>query len=294
MLKKISHVVEYAVIRLLQALLALLPREAALSFGALFGKCLYMSGAYRKIVRKNMAFVNIWTPEEQKIITRKLYRMMGRYAVDFLRGSVRLPPHRIHNLELIQPLFDKGKGIIVLLGHFGNWELLADIFGSHYSGLLNVVAKPMHNSLVDKWLALKRAAASVTTIYVEHALRKVYEAIKNNHLVAILIDQNAGSQGTSVLFLGKETSTIRTVAGLEHKTGCAVLPTYALLRDDNTYDIEIAVAPPPDVTEKSDEECIAVYQRQHNDILSAWIRQHPDHWFGWFHKRFRESIRYNS
>jgi lauroyl/myristoyl acyltransferase len=97
-----------------------------------------------------------------------------------------------------------------------------------------------------------------------------------------------------VPFLGKETSTVRTVAGLVHKTGCAVMPTYALLRDDGSYDIVIAEAPPPDLSGKTDEQCVAAYQLQHNDILSGWIREHPEHWFGWFHKRFRESIRYNS
>jgi KDO2-lipid IV(A) lauroyltransferase len=240
-----------------------------------------------------MEFVNIWTPDEQQRITIKLYRMMGKYAVDFLRRTARLPPHRIHNLELIQPLLDKGKGVIVLLGHFGNWELLADMFGSHFSGLLNVVAKPMRNKLVDNWLARKRTAASVETIYVDHALRKIYQTLKKSQLVAILIDQHPGSQGTMAPFLGKETSTIRTVAGLVHKTGCAVLPTYALLRDDNTYDVVISVAPQPELSGKSGEEAITVLQTQHNDILSGWIRQNPEHWFGWFHKRFRESIKYN-
>ncbi|MBN2187950.1 MAG: hypothetical protein JW699_00740 [Chitinispirillaceae bacterium] len=293
MLKKISHILEYLLLRLLQALFSALPRSAALMLGAVLGRCLYLSGAYRKIVRKNMAFVNMWTPEEQQKITRELYRMMGRYAVDFLRPSSPLPPHRISNDDLIQPLFDKGKGIIVLLGHFGNWELLADIFGSKIPNL-SVVAKPMRNKLVDAWLDRKRAAASVETIYADKALRKIYEAIKNNGMVAVLIDQNAGTQGSTVPFLGKETSTVRTVAGLVHKTGCAVLPTHALLRDDNTYAVEIAVAPRPEVTGKSDDDCISCYQRQHNDIISGWIRQHPEHWFGWFHKRFRDTVRYNT
>lgn len=241
-----------------------------------------------------MEFVDIRTADEQEIITKKLYRMMGRYAVDFLRGPARLPPHRVHGIEYIQPLLDKGKGVIVLLGHFGNWELLADMFGNHFSGLLNVVAKPMRNKLVDGWLARKRAAASVETIYADHALRKIYQALKKNQLVAVLIDQHPGGQGTMTPFLGKETGTIRTVAGLVQKTGCAVLPTYALLRDDNTYDIVISVAPQPDTAGKSDDECISAYQLQHNNILSAWVRQYPEHWFGWFHKRFKESIRYNS
>ena len=167
------------------------------------------------------------------------------------------------------------------------------MFGSRV-GCLNVVAKPMHNRLVDDWLATKRTAAKVETIYVEKALRKIYEVLKKNQILAILIDQHAGSQGTLVPFLGKPTSTVRTVAGFVCKTGCGVLPTYALLREDNSYDIVLSVASELDTTGISADQAIDEYQRQHNDILSVWIKQNPEHWFGWFHKRFRESINYNS
>jgi KDO2-lipid IV(A) lauroyltransferase len=288
-----SHYLEYAALLVLQALIRIPPRPLALRIGALMGKCLYLSGAYRRIVRKNMEYVALWSPEEMQVITIKLYRTIGRYAVDFLLGNENHPPHQVYNYELLQPLLDRGKGVIVLLGHFGNWEILADMFGSRV-GCLNVVAKPMHNRLVDEWLAVKRAAAKVETIYVEKALRKMYEVLKKNQILAILIDQHAGGQGTLVPFLGKETSTVRTVAGLVHKTGCAVLPTYALLREDNSYDIMIAVAPDLDCAGMSPDQAIDAYQRQHNDIISEWIKKHPEHWFGWFHKRFRKSINYNS
>ena len=130
------------------------------------------------------------------------------------------------------------------------------------------------------------------TIRVDNALRKIYEAVRKNGMVAVLIDQNAGSQGTPVPFLGRETSTVRSVAGLVHKTGCAVLPIFAILREDNTYEVSMFAAPQPDFSGKSDEECVKAYQLQHNGIVSGWIRQHPEHWFGWFHKKFRESIKY--
>jgi Kdo2-lipid IVA lauroyltransferase/acyltransferase len=289
-LKRLSHRLEYLLLRSMQAILSALPRPVALHCGALLGFILYRWGAYRRIVRKNMAFVNIWPEAETRRITRRLYRAMGRYAVDFLRPG-RLPPYRVNNFNLVTSSLEKGKGIIILLGHFGNWELLADIYGVKVDGL-HVVAKPMRNRLVDRWLARKRAAASVETIYVDQALRKIYQAIKGNRVVAILIDQHAGSQGTLVPLLGKETSTVRTVAGLVRKTGCTVIPTYAILRDDNSYDIEISVAPELDLTGKSEEECITALQRQHNDILSSWIKENPEHWFGWFHKRFREGIKY--
>jgi len=288
----LSHYLEYAAVRILQALIAIPPRPLALLLGGFAGTRLYWSGAYRKIVQKNMEHVALWKEEEMQAITKKLYRTVGRYAVDFLLGDKNNPESRVHNYELLQPLLDKGKGVIVLLGHFGNWEILADMFGRRV-GCLNVVAKPMHNRIVDKWLAVKRAGAKVETIYVEKALRKIYEVVKKNQILAILIDQHAGGQGTLIPFLGKETSTVRTVAGLVLKTGCAVLPTYALLQEDGSYDIQIAVAPELDTTGMTTDQSIEAYQLQHNNIISSWIKENPEHWFGWFHKRYRKMISYN-
>jgi KDO2-lipid IV(A) lauroyltransferase len=290
--KKTSHLLEYIALRLLQIILTLLPRTVALKVGALTGYILYTTGVYRTIVRKNLDLVNLWSARESVAITRNLYRNMGRYAVDFLRNAKTRPMYRTHHLETIEELRKQGKGIIILLAHFGNWEILADLFGSQVKDL-HVVAKPMKNPLVDEWLARKRDAASVTTIYMEKALRRIYTALKGNHLVAVLIDQRAGGgQGTLSPFLGKETATVRTVAGLVHKTGCCVMPTYAIMQKDGSYDIVISSAAPPDIAGKSEEKCINAIQAQHNEIIGSWIRQYPEHWFGWFHKRFKEHIRY--
>jgi lauroyl/myristoyl acyltransferase len=140
---------------------------------------------------------------------------------------------------------------------------------------------------------MKRDAAAVSTIYTDNALRKMYEAIKRNGIVAVLIDQHAGFQGTLVPFLGRKTSTIRTVAGLERRTGCAVLPTYALLGDDNAYRIVLSEAQEPAASGKSDDAIIEESLVQQNAILSEWVKRYPHHWFGWFHKRFKESVNYN-
>jgi KDO2-lipid IV(A) lauroyltransferase len=288
----VRHLFEYAVLRILELIVAIPPRLLALRIGAFVGQCLYSTGAYRTIVRKNMEHVGLWSEKEMAAITKRLYSTIGRYAVDFLLGRRNNPERRVHNYELLQPLLDKGKGVIVLLGHFGNWEILADMFGKRV-GCLNVVAKPMHNTMVDRWLAEKRTGAKVETIYVDKALRRIYEVVKKNEILAILIDQYAGGgQGTPVPFLGKDAFTVRTVAGLAVKTGCGVLPTYALLRDDGSYDIEISVAPQPDTSGMTPDQTIAAYQKQHNDIISGWIRKHPEHWFGWFHKRYRHMISY--
>jgi KDO2-lipid IV(A) lauroyltransferase len=238
-----------------------------------------------------MDHAGFWNKEQKEVIIRKLYHNIGLYIIDFLRASNHIPPHRTHNFDIIENSVARKKGTLVLLAHYGNWELLGAIFGKNVSDL-NVIAKPMRNKAVDKWLAEKRKLTRVTTIYVVQALRKMLEVIKRNGIMAILIDQHAGNQGTIVPFLGKDANTVRTVAGIVYKTGCSVTPTYAIIGDDGVYDIFITESMAIDTNGKSDDECIYEYQCLHNEIISNWIKEKPEHWFGWFHKRFKETVNY--
>jgi len=111
-------------------------------------------------------------------------------------------------------------------------------------------------------------------------------------IIAMLIYQNAGSQGTPAPFLGKNTSTVRTVAGLLHKTDCGIVFAYALLEKNGTYRVEIEEGPHLDAPKNDQERFIAAYQKAHNDVLSGWIVRHPDHYFGWFHRRFKDVFSY--
>ncbi len=216
---------------------------------------------------------------------------MGRYAVDFLRRG-KLPSYRLNRYEIYTNTRNKGKGTIIVLAHFGNWELLASIWGKRESDL-NVVAKPMANPLVEDWLFKKRTASGVSTIYTNSALRGMLTVLKRNGITAILIDQNMGSMGTPVPFLGKTASTVRTVAGLIRKTGATAVPMYAIMRGDGSYDIDFFEAEPPTMPDGADEDAvITAVQIRHNDILSQWVMKHPEHWFGWFHRRFRGFVNY--
>lgn len=287
-----THKIEYILLLIIQFIFSFLPRFITLRIGFAIGFILYWSGTYKKTVFGNMRYAGYWSEEELKGIVRNLYRNMGRYISDFLRISAKNPPYRTHSYDIIDRLQNENKGAIILLAHLGNWEVLAQIFGSKVKDL-SVIAKPMKNKIVDDWLTLKRAATGVTTIYTQQALRKMLEALNiKKALVAILIDQHAGQHGTMVPFLGKEANTVRTVAGIVKKTQCAVVPTYSILQKDGIYDVFISEAPILDLAGKSDEQAIEAYQIQHNAIISEWIIKYPDHYFGWFHKRYRGIISY--
>ena len=289
---KTSHYFEYAALRVVEFAVNLTPRWLALALGGAVGRLLCLFGVYRRIVQRNFDHVGHWDKGKADKIIRRLYRNMGRYAVDFLRRG-KLPPYRVNRYDIYAGAYDRGKGVIIVLAHFGNWELLASIWGKQLSDL-NVVAKPMGNPLVEDWLFKKRTALGVSTIYTDSALRGMLAVLKRNGVAAILIDQNMGSMGTPAPFLGKTASTVRTVAGLIRKTGAAAVPMYAIMRGDGSYDIDFFEAEPPSArgADGDSEAEIAAIQAQHNDILSQWVIKHPEHWFGWFHRRFRGFVDY--
>lgn len=293
-LQKPVYFSEYLLLRMLVALLSIIPRAIALHLGSFAGLMLYKTGFYRRIAETNLAHVALWKNDEQARILRELYRNIGKYAVDFLRPTQPLPPHTLDNYDDVRHLFYEGKGTIVILGHLGNWELLASVFGN-LIGKLSVVAKPMQNPFVESWLHSKRSASAVTTIYSSQALRKMLTSIKNDGVIAILIDQFMRKHGNPVPFLGKTAYTVSTVAGLAQKTGCNVVSISSILNQDNTYAIKFHLLPDqPAARTSTDEEQILMMQTLHNQMLSDQIIANPSHWFGWFHKRFRGYVTYKS
>jgi KDO2-lipid IV(A) lauroyltransferase len=273
----------------MEAVVRFLPRNIVLGFGAVLGQCLYFLRVYRDVVDKNTDHVGLFETQRATLV-KKLYTNTGRIFADFLRPSDVPPPHYINNLDCAKSVFSRGKGSVVVLAHFGNWEALASVFGLQFYDL-NVLAKPMKNRLVEKWLLAKRTKARVTPIYASQALRKMLTILKRGGIIGMLIDQYAGGQGSPSPFLGKTANTIRTVAGLLRKTDCGILFAYALLEKDGRYRIEIEEGPTLSVS-GGEDEFIREYQKAHNDVLSRWIIAYPDHYFGWFHKRFKDYLSY--
>jgi len=290
-MKKLSHILEYVFLRLLEFFIGVIPRKLALQTGSIFGLSLYHLGIYRKIVQRNFDHTGLFPPNKQKKIIRQLYSNIGKYGADMLLPVKKVPHYTVDNLEAVKEPLKHGKGLIAVLAHFGNWELLATFFGTVFSDL-NVLARPMHNPYVEKWLLAKRKESRVTPIYASGALRKILSVLKRNGLIAMLIDQYSAEQGTPAPFLGKTANTVRTVAGLFQKLDFGVVFPYALMQKDGTYRVVIESALPIPVSRDNEEEFITAILKAHNDVISQWITKYPEHYFGWFHRRFKDVISY--
>ncbi len=285
--KKIGHAGEYIVLRFFELVVSIIPRSTARGCGAVIGYVLYRMNVYRRVVECNMAHVDIVDAAFRSRLIRQLYRNTCIYFVEFLMQYRRMPEYEIENEESIDAAIKKNRGVVVICAHIGNWELLADIFGSRIEGL-HVLFKPMKNPYVQGWLLRRRKRTGTVPVFQRGAMKKIRRILGRNQVVAALIDQHAGRHGTRIPFLSKPANTTRAIAAVCKKTECAVIGARCVMKRDGTYRI---------VLERLDRDSeahatVEDIQRRHNDMISGWIREYPAHWFGWYHKRYRGAIEY--
>ncbi len=269
-----------------------LPRRWALAVGAWAGGCAYHLRLRRRVVEGNLAYTEICPAGERRALVRRIYRTMGRYAADFLAFDERHPPRVVCDpADALDRVRASTDGRLLISAHFGNWELL----GCELRRLvpsLAVVAKPLRNPWVDRWLTRRRQRTGVDLVLPKDALRQTLRLVEQGGYVAYLIDQYPGRRGTPVPFLGKTALTVRSVAGIAILCSARVMAGYALLEADGSYRVTVEEPPPVAGRDGDRQDAINQHLVAHNEIVSRWVRAYPEHWFGWFHRRFKDVVHY--
>ncbi|SFM97889.1 lysophospholipid acyltransferase family protein [Thermodesulforhabdus norvegica] len=190
--------------------------------------------------------------------------------------------HRAKNL---------GPGILILTGHFGNWELMAYATPLVMKVSLDIIARPLDNALLNRLTTRIRTRTGNRLIDKNFSFWKMTESLKNGRPVGILLDQKASQrEGIYAPFFGRLVLTHRALAILACKTSCPVLPVYNYRKSDGTYTVR---ALPPLMFEKPTGKAIYEATARFNEIFEKIIQEHPDQWY-WIHRRFRYSKPINS
>ncbi len=178
-------------------------------------------------------------------------------------------------------LLAAGRGLLVLTGHLGCWELLGAYLAARLGGL-TVVTGTVHNPPVDRLVNAQRRALGLTPVAREGDLRPVLRALRGGGAVAVLLDQNTRVANVAVPFFGRPAPTPAGFARLALRTGAPVLPV-AIRREGAGH----RVVHLPALARPGGDGPEAVYSllRAGNAALEALIRQRPEEWV-WFHERW--------
>jgi Kdo2-lipid IVA lauroyltransferase/acyltransferase len=288
----------YLLFLLLEKIIPLFPLKFIQRTARLKGLFFY----YFIPVRKNAAYKNLRLafPEkpdvELKSIIKGAYINVFTVIFEFFYMR-KLNDEKLRKLvnpdglNKIKDKLKKGKGLVIISAHFGNWELTA-YGGARIAGVpFNVIVKEQTNSLVDKRINKIRSSAGNKMIDMDNAAREVLAALRRNEPAALLGDQTAPKENSvKVKFFADDVPAFEGAARFAIKTGSPVIFGISARRSDGTYDIiirDIDISKYKDYT----EENIKKFTQEHADILTDFIKTYPDHWL-WFHKRFKHVMEY--
>jgi KDO2-lipid IV(A) lauroyltransferase len=288
----------YSVLRLFSLFINLLPEDFSLRTGRQLGRMMFcIDRGHRKIALENLhlAFGKEKSEEELLAIARRTFENLGMMAVEFFRIP-RMDVEsfkkkvKIEGLEEALELFGRRKGILLLLSHFGNWEMMG-IMSKLIGDSIMVIAKPMKkNKRIDQFITKIRNAAGLEVISSIKASRIVIKALSQNRVVGILIDQRAKrSEGIWADFFGKKAPTTPGLAVLAMKTGAPVVPVFMVR--DGFGKHRLVIQEPLELVHTGDiKKDVEANTQLFNHTLESMIRQYPDQWF-WVHRRWERKKR---
>ncbi|OEU75054.1 MAG: hypothetical protein BA869_09685 [Desulfuromonadales bacterium C00003107] len=274
----------------LSFLIRCLPRKGALFLGGGFGRVLgCLMSTKRRVAMENMgeAFPEFSEPELRQRVDA-MFVHIGKSVIEMLRldlfkqadvDKIFIPT----GLENLQEAYDYKRGVILLSGHVGFWEVGTFLLPK-LGFPADFVAKKMKNPQADKYITRMREAAGGRCIDSKSGARKILRSLSENKGVAVLIDQHRSSkEGVSVPFFGRPASTTPIIARLAMKYQIPVVPIFSYRRSDNRYDFQ---AQPmfflKDEPESSVEENTALL----TDLIEEAIRKDVTQWL-WLHRRWR-------
>ena len=218
---------------------------------------------------------------EIKRRTRTIFRNYARYMIDLLwmPGATVAERERaltIRGWDHIPEALARGRGLIIVTGHLGNWDLPAAVLaGRGYP--TNVIVERLEPPAWNERVQALRERAGLQAIPMETGVRDLYDALRRNEVVAVVFDRPLTAGGVKVRFFGDRTRVPEGVARLALRTGAEVIGAVGVRRGSRFI---AEVGTPFEVTVSGNRQ--RDVERLTQDIVNwfeGWVRQYPDQWF---------------
>jgi KDO2-lipid IV(A) lauroyltransferase len=286
---------EYTALRAAVGLLAVLPLGVALRVGERLAGLVYLlDWPHRRIGMRNLA---IAFPEKSRVERRRIlwrsFLNLGRMAAE-LAHLPRLSADRLRDMVRFEDeawwreavTWERSSGVLVLSGHFGNWELLVFAHGMR-GHPVHLVHRAIANPRIDRWLNALRARAGTQMMRKSGAAQAVLRALHERALLVLPIDQNSTrGLGVFVDFFGLPASTNAGMARIALRTDAPVVPVF-IVREGRSARHRVHVLPILQAERTGNfAEDVRRNTQRFSAVLEEMVRRYPDQWL-WVHKRWK-------
>jgi KDO2-lipid IV(A) lauroyltransferase len=285
---------EYWLVLIVARTLGVLPRGWARLFAGLLAFTVYRTfGRLRHVGERNLelAFAEKLSKKERAELLRGVYRHLGWQLVEFCRMSGYTPENtrewiRTEGLDHYLSAKARGKGVLIVTGHLGAWEL-SSFYHSLMGYPMGMVIRRLDNRRLDGYVNAIRCQHGNRVLHKDDFARGLLTAMRAGETVGILMDTNMRPpQGVFVEFFGRQACTASGLARVALKTGAAVLPGFMLWEPaERKYVLHFG----PEIvfTRSGDAEADAQAATQLcASATEQWIRRYPDQWL-WIHRRWK-------
>lgn len=251
----------------------------------------------RRVVMENLHRVFGDTLTERRIveIAQAFYAHLVKFLGEFVRlafmgdeGKRKLV--RIEGLEHLVAAREKGKGVLLLAGHFGNWEV-STVAGmsqfKQYRGHLHFIRRPLKPQWFNDLVMRRFQKAGFGTLEKSGSLDEILALLEDNRIVVSIFDQfTVRKYGIQSEFFGHPAHTFKSLAVLAQFTGAPVVPSSSWREPDGTH--VLLFEPPVEVlTEGRTKDILSKNTKRFNEALERIILRHPEQWI-WMHKRWKK------
>ena len=243
----------------------------------------YFSVKDRNAVIKNLQHI-LKTREDVRLSAREVFRNFGKYLVDFFL-MYKIVDDQFIKEQLIVAGYQhltsalaKGKGVVILTAHLGNWEMGAAVLNK-LGHTLTAIALPHKDSRVNEIFNRQRINHGVTVVPTSVAVRGCVGALRENKCVAVLGDRDFGSFGAPMQFFGRPTLIPKGAAFFARITGAAIVPIFLIPGKDEKYTLTFEEAIfPPDKKSKDPEDIELDLMKECTGVIENNVRKNPLQW----------------
>jgi KDO2-lipid IV(A) lauroyltransferase len=295
--RRLRHLIAYVTVVSVHRFFLLFPLNRSMRIGESLGALafhLVRRERLKALRNLNIAYGDSKTAEEKRAIVKALFRHIGRTVGEnahlySLSRNKEILQRRVNIIgaEHLLRAYERGKGVIGLTAHLGNWELLAVYLAAILKVKFAVVARNLNNPRLDRLLNSVRAKLGIRVIHKGRSGISLLRTLRHNEGLGMLADQDSRGEGLFVPFFGNLAHTQIGVAKLALATGTPIVPMF-IVRNDDGCTHTIFIEPPLsfDLTNNPEADIKTITQTFTHRIES-YVRNYPTQWM-WIHNRWKQ------
>ena len=246
--------------------------------------------------RKNVVRLNIQhsfpekTAKEHEFIIQAFYLHLSQVIIEGIKNLTISKKElskrfKITNPEVVNDLIEKKKSVILIGGHYGNWEWLITSQAFQFDGKAYGLGMPMSNQFWGQAINSKRERFGLKVIHSKN-YKEALAAEKNPYTLLMLGDQSPGDTHKSywMNFLNQPTAVQFGTEALANTYDLAVVYFNIEKVRYGRYEMTLTL-----LTDRPKEQSWGAITQQHTELLEQQIRKKPYLWM-WSHKRWKREL----